>query len=98
VQVLSLSNGEQDRLSSVEFLQFSDKTLAIADAARGSYSLLAIANTVNEGTSASFQLTTNNVMIGSTVAFSVNGIAAADLQSNSLTGLVTMVRPSLRFL
>jgi Ca2+-binding RTX toxin-like protein len=90
VQVLSLSNGEQDRLSSVEFLQFSDKTLAIADAARGSYSLLAIANTVNEGTSASFQLTTNNVMIGSTVAFSVNGIAAADLQSNSLTGLVTI--------
>jgi len=90
VQVLSLSNGEQDRLSSVEFLQFSDKTLAMADAARGTYSLVAIANTVNEGTSASFQLATSNVMVGSTVAFRVNGIAAADLQSNSLAGIVTI--------
>jgi hypothetical protein len=46
---------------------------------------------VNEGTTATFNLTTTNVESGSTIAYSLSGITVDDLLTNSLTGFTTVL-------
>ena len=45
----------------------------------------------NEGTTATFNLSTTNVESGSTIAYSLSGVTVDDLLTNSLTGFATVL-------
>jgi hypothetical protein len=51
-----------------------------------SYTLNAAAPTVNEGSTAVFNLTTTNVAVGTQVSYTLSGISPSDLTSGTLTG------------
>ena len=82
------------------FAEFTTTTLGVADGdtAGGAvtigagttgdptFALAADATGVNEGDTANFTLTTENVADGTEVAYTVSGVDAADLASGSLTG------------
>ena len=51
-----------------------------------SYTLNAAAPTVNEGSTAVFNLTTTNVAVGTEVSYTLSGISPSDLTSGTLTG------------
>lgn len=59
-------------------------------AGAATYALAAAATSVNEGTKATFTLTTSNVASGTEVAYTLTGITAADLASGALTGKATV--------
>ena len=50
------------------------------------YSLSSSSTTVNEGSTATFTLTTTNVASGTSVPYSLSGISAADVSGGSLSG------------
>lgn len=54
------------------------------------YSLSASAASVNEGTTAVFNLTTTNVAVGTEVSYTLSGISSSDLMSGTLNGKVTI--------
>lgn len=54
------------------------------------YALVAGATSADEGTTATFELTTTNVVAGTEVAYTLSGIDAADLASGALTGKATV--------
>jgi hypothetical protein len=54
------------------------------------YSLLSSQSTVNEGSSASFTLTTSNVASGTVLTYSLSGVSTSDLTSGSLNGNVSI--------
>ncbi|MDA9766375.1 M57 family metalloprotease [Gammaproteobacteria bacterium] len=83
-------NGSIDKLFNVEFLAFSDTTVAVS---RNSFDNLdtniAISSgksTYNEGESATFILTTEGVEQGTKVAYTISGISVEDIDDDSLTG------------
>jgi hypothetical protein len=54
------------------------------------YSLSASTASVNEGSTAVFNLTTTNVAVGTEVSYTLSGISPSDLTSSTLTGKVTI--------
>ncbi|MAC46267.1 MAG: hypothetical protein CMI12_05350 [Oceanospirillum sp.] len=54
------------------------------------YTLTAGAAAVDEGSTATFTLATTDVAEGTSVAYTISGVAAADLTSGSLTGTATV--------
>jgi len=76
--------------SSIENIQFTDKTIKFTDLIAPTYSLTTSSSSVNEGSTAQFSLVTTNVSAGTVISYSITGISAADLQSGSLTGSVTV--------
>ena len=52
------------------------------------YSISATSSSVNEGASATFNLTTTNVAAGTEISYSLSGVTTADLTSGSLLGKV----------
>jgi hypothetical protein len=54
------------------------------------YSLSAASSSVNEGSSAVFNLTTTKVAVGTEVSYTLSGVSASDLTAGSLTGKVTI--------
>jgi hypothetical protein len=57
-----------------------------------SYIIKASSPSVNEGSSVSFQITTNSVEWGSTINYSISGISQSDLSSGSLLGSTTVAQ------
>ena len=55
-----------------------------------SYSLTASDTSVNEGSSANFTLRTTNVSYGTSVAYTLSGISAADVSGGSLSGMAVV--------
>jgi hypothetical protein len=55
-----------------------------------SYSLSAAASSVNEGSSASFTLSTTNVAAGTALSYVISGVQAADIVGGQLSGTVTV--------
>jgi uncharacterized protein (UPF0548 family) len=54
------------------------------------YSLSATTASVNEGSTALFNLTTTNVAVGTEVSYSLSGVGPSDLASGTLTGRVSI--------
>jgi hypothetical protein len=54
------------------------------------YSLSASTASVNEGSTAVFNLTTTNVAVGTEVSYTLSGISSSDLTSSTLTGKVNI--------
>jgi hypothetical protein len=54
------------------------------------YSLSASTASVNEGSTAVFNLTTTNVAVGTEVSYTLSGIGTSDLMSGTVTGKVTI--------
>ena len=91
-QISSTAEGS-DVVSGVEWVQFADTVVSMASLVVGAtpiklYNLSAAADSVNEGATASFTLTTANVPAGEAVDYVITGesITAADLGGMSLTG------------
>ena len=63
-------------------------SILINDTSKNSptYSLVAKSSSVNEGTTATFTLTTTDVTSGSSVPYTLSGISAADVLGGSLSG------------
>ena len=59
-------------------------------AIRPEYSLLALSSSVNEGSTATFTLSTTNVASGTSVPYTLSGISAADVSGGSLSGITTV--------
>ncbi|MBK7001569.1 MAG: hypothetical protein IPH35_16790 [Rhodoferax sp.] len=68
----------------------SYSTTTGGSATSSTYTLAAAATSADEGTKATFNLTTANVTAGTEVAYTITGIDAADLASGSLTGKATV--------
>jgi hypothetical protein len=54
------------------------------------YSLSATSNSVNEGSTAVFNLTTTNVAVGTEISYTVSGLSQVDLTSGTLNGKVSI--------
>jgi len=76
-----------DTLWDFEFLRFSDQTISTTELP--TYALSS-AVSANEGSTATFTLTTTNVAAGTQVAYTLSGISAADVQDGALTGTATI--------
>ena len=81
----------------VEFLdfsnvlyQFKDGKVQIANMLAPTYALAAVATSYNEGTSASFTVTTTNVAANTSLSYAITGVNAADITGGSLTGTTTV--------
>ena len=77
-----------DTLLNFEFLKFSDQT--ISTNLSPTYALAASSGSVNEGSTATFTLSTTNVSAGTQVAYTLSGVSAADVQGGALTGTATV--------
>ena len=60
-----------------------------------SYSLSAASFSVNEGSTATFTLTTTNVTAGTSVSYTLSGVSSADLAFGSLSGTTTVASNGL---
>jgi len=54
------------------------------------YALAANAGSVNEGSTATFTVTTTNVVSGTSLAYTISGVSAADVVGGSLSGTATV--------
>jgi autotransporter-associated beta strand protein len=95
-QISSTAEGN-DVVSGFEWVQFADTVVSMASLVVGAtpiklYELKASADSVNEGATASFTLTTANVPAGETVGYVIGGDSgtAADLVGVGLSGVLTV--------
>ena len=66
-------------------------SLVVNDTSKGAtYSIAPAANAYDEGQSALFSLVTTNLDVGTSVAYTLSGVSASDLVSNSLAGTATV--------
>ena len=91
----NLGSGGVDSVVNVEIFQFLDQRIT-SQALRNStleaatYRLLAQSNSVKEGESARFTLTTTDVAAFTTLAYQITGVQATDVAGGQLSGLVTI--------
>jgi hypothetical protein len=68
-------------------VQGQSSSITINDTSKtATYSLGASSSSVNEGSSATFTLTTTNVSSGTSVPYTLSGVSAADISGGSLSG------------
>ena len=80
---------EGDEIFTVSVESASSSAITIFDTSKSrtpTYSLSSSSSSFNEGSTASFTLTTSNLVSGTTVPFTLSGISAADLSDSSLSG------------
>lgn len=85
IVVTSTTTGT-DTLSNVEFLQFSDETVTVS----ATYLITPSADAYDEGQTVSFNLITTNLDAGTSVAYTLSGVSAADISGDSLKGTATV--------
>jgi Ca2+-binding RTX toxin-like protein len=84
-------NGAIDKLESIEYIWFSDnRDIDLAsfevEERQASYTISAVRSEYNEGELAQFTISTSGVVAGSTVFYTLSGIAADDIADSVLTG------------
>lgn len=81
-----------DSVAGIEWLQFSDTTLAPTALAQNAptYALASDVSAIDEGGSVTYTLTTGNVAVGTVLNYTLSGVAAADVDGAALTGSVTV--------
>ena len=83
-------NGSIDKLFNVEFLAFSDTTVAVDknffDNLDTNIAISSVKYTYNEGESATFILSTEGIEQGTKVAYTISGISEEDIDDDALTG------------
>jgi hypothetical protein len=91
-----LASDSSINLQSINFSEISTSGLTYIPStvptvtATPTYSLFSNQATVNEGSSATFTLTTTNVASGTALTYSLSGVSSSDLTSGSLSGTVTI--------
>ena len=83
-------NGSIDKLFNVEFLEFSDTTVAVDknsfDNLYTNITISSVKSLYNEGESATFILSTEGIEQGTKVAYTISGISEEDIDDDALTG------------
>ena len=83
-------NGSIDKLFNVEFLAFSDTTVAVNknsfDNLDTNITISSIKSIYSEGESATFILSTEGIEQGTKVAYTISGISEEDIDGDALTG------------
>jgi len=74
----------QGKFASIEVSDTSKTTLV------ASYALSASTNSVSEGSSASFTLTTTNVAGGTSIPYTISGVSSADITGGGLSGVAVV--------
>ncbi|MDB2504995.1 hypothetical protein N9X92_04655, partial [Gammaproteobacteria bacterium] len=87
-------NGSIDILKNFGYISFSDRTIDLSTASittlDSTYSLTAVSSKADEGNVAEFSLVTTGVEADTAVTYTLSGVSASDLVSNSLTGTATV--------
>jgi serralysin len=88
----ALTEGEETL--TITLNEFADKTASViindTSIAPPTYLITSGAESYDEGQSALFNLVTTNLVAGTSVAYTLSGVSASDLVSNSLTGTATV--------
>ena len=80
-----------DTLKNIEYVVFLDKVFNLASlSVPPTYTLTAANTSVDEGSTAVFNLVTTNVTAGTTLTYSIAGMTSADLTSGLVTGTVVV--------
>ena len=77
-----------DQLINVENFKFKDKSISLQSLGLNSptYSLTPIKSSFNEGSTAVFSLSTTNVAAGTSITYSISGVASSDISNGLLSG------------
>ena len=77
-----------DELINVENFKFKDKSISVQSLGLNSptYSLTPIKSSFNEGSTAVFSLSTTNVAAGTSITYSISGVASNDINNGLLSG------------
>ena len=81
---------EGDYREVIRLLKNSASIPSQSDAVLTSYNLSAVYDSRDEGSTAFFSLVTTNLDVGTSVAYTLSGVSASDLESGSLTGTATV--------
>ena len=88
------SKGEgTDTLRNVEFVKAGGTVYNLSNILTSSlptYKLTTLDSTVNEGSTATFTVSTTNVASGTSLAYALSGVSASDITGGSLTGTTTV--------
>jgi hypothetical protein len=83
-------------VKNVEYFEFTDQTLSYSELESlyspplATFRLSASTALVNEGSTATFTLSTTNVVAGTAVAYTISGVSSADIVGGVMSGTVTV--------
>ena len=87
----NLTEGAETLTITLDDSSSTTASLVINDTSKGAtYSIASGAESYDEGQSALFSLVTTNLVAGTSVSYTLSGVSASDLVSNSLTGTATV--------
>ena len=87
----NLTEGDETLTITLDDSSSTTASLTINDTSEGpTYSITPGSESYDEGQSALFSLVTTNLAAGTSIAYTVSGVSASDLVSNSLTGTATV--------
>ncbi|MDA8618143.1 hypothetical protein N9M23_07740, partial [Gammaproteobacteria bacterium] len=87
----NLTEGTETLTVTLDDSSDTTASLLINDTSKGAtYSITSGSESYDEGQSALFSLVTTNLVAGTSVAYTLSGVSASDLVSNSLTGTATV--------
>jgi len=77
-----------DELINVEIFKFKDKSISVQSLGLNSptYSLTPIKSSFNEGSTVVFSLSTTNIAAGTSITYSISGVASSDISNGLLSG------------
>jgi len=87
----NLTEGTETLTITLDDSSSTTASLSVNDTSKGAtYSITPSSESYDEGQSALFNLVTTNLVAGTSVAYTLSGVSASDLVSNSLTGTATV--------
>lgn len=80
-----------DTLKNIEYIVFADRTFNLASLnTPPTYTLAAASSSVDEGSTALFNLVTTQVAAGTALTYAISGVSSADLTSGLLSGTLVV--------